>query len=416
MITYIVQSILVSSILTLGYFIMFGKSKIFQFRRAMILLIPILSLIIPFANQINIGANPIKENVVYNQILDVANVVGFETVDDIIVNNYNGLLIIYSSISFTLLVLLLLRINSIFRLRQNSIKEDNVFIVNDEHQAFSFFNSIFIPVTQRKNRRLIIEHETIHVNQKHSIDIIYFEILSVIFWFNPIIILLKKELSATHEFYVDQKIIGQNTDIEYYYKVLLENGPLRNMPISNNFNNSLTKSRFIMMTKSNNKESLSIRLIGMIFILLSMILVFQACDNGTSISESKSETSLSASEKQIEPELSSKANIGSTEVPVVDVYPSYPGGDQARLSFISENTVYPELAKKDSAQGMVYVNFRVSKDGSLKDLKVLRGVSPEIDSEALRVVSIMPNWIPAEKDGKKVDFVFTIPFKFILSN
>ncbi len=85
------------------------------------------------------------------------------------------------------------------------------------------------------------------------------------------------------------------------------------------------------------------------------------------------------------------------------------------MSFISENTVYPELAKKDSAQGMVYVNFRVSKDGSLKNLKVLRGVSPEIDSEALRVVSIMPNWIPAEKDGEKVDFVFTIPFKFVLS-
>ncbi|RLD68021.1 MAG: hypothetical protein DRI84_00770 [Bacteroidetes bacterium] len=416
MITYLVQSILISAIFTLGYFIMFRKSKRFQMRRAMILLIPILSLLIPFANQINMGANPIKKSVVYNQVLDTVHVVGFESADNMIIYSYDSLpFIIYSSISLVLLVLLVLRINSVFRLRQNAIKEDNIFIISDEHQAFSFFSSIFIPATQRKNMRLIIEHEIIHVNQKHSIDIIYFEILNALLWFNPIILLLKKELSATHEFYVDQVIIGQNTDVEHYYKVLLENGPLRNMAIGNNFNNSLTKSRFIMMTKSNNKERLTIRLIGMIFILSSMIFVFQACDNGISNSESKSETSLTDSKKQIESKAIPKTNMVSKEVPEVDVYPSYPGGDQARISFIAENTVYPEIAKKDTLQGMVYVSFIVSKDGSLKDLKVLRGVSPEIDAEALRVVSIMPNWIPAEKDGENVDFEFTIPFRFVLS-
>ncbi len=404
MILYIVQTILISVFLSLGYFTLFKNSKQFQIRRALILLIPLFSLFIPFANYISFSSNPIKENVIFSKVLDAVQIDVLQPDSHIISASFSTVfMIITAIISLILLGFLGLRIARILRLKQYGVEEDNVFIISDEYPAFSFFWFIFIPKLQTKNRNLIIEHERVHVSQMHSVDVVYFEILKALFWFNPIFYLLKKELIAVHEFYVDQAIVEQNTNVEFYYELLLANGPLKNLMLGNNFNNSLIKSRFIMMTKKSNKKSLILRLFGMIMVVLSMIFVFQSCnkDNKKTMEQKKS---------KIEQKLQSQS------VPKLDVYPSYPGGDEARSSFMLENTKYPISAQKDSIQGMVYVSFIVSKDGSLKDLKVIRGLSPEIDAEALRVVSLMPNWNPGEKDGKKVDFEFTIPFKFMLSN
>jgi TonB family protein len=222
---------------------------------------------------------------------------------------------------------------------------------------------------------------------------------------------LRKELSAIHEYTADQIIINKQIDVEQYFNVLMENVINNKLIISNNFNNSLTKNRFIMMKNFNTKERLLIRLIGMILILSSMTIVFQACENGNTNSGNTKERNLVGTESQ---KVLPKDALKSDQEKEVDVYPSYPGGDKERIAFIAKNTRYPESAIKDSIQGMVYVNFIISKDGSLKKIKVLRGVNPEIDAEALRVISIMPKWNPAEKDGEKVDFAFTVPFKFTL--
>jgi len=406
MILYIVQTILISAVLSLGYFTLFKNSKQFQIRRALILLIPLFSLLIPFANYISFSSNPIKDNVIFSKVLDAVQIDALQPDNHIIGASFSTVFMIMTAIiSLILLGFLGFRIAHILRLKQYGLELDDVFIISDEHPAFSFFGFIFIPKLQTKNRNLIIEHERVHVSQWHSVDVVYFEILKALFWFNPILYLLKKELIAVHEFYVDQAIVEQNTNVEFYYELLLANGPLKSLMLGNNFNNSLTKSRFIMMTKKSNKKSLIIRLFGMIMVVLSMIFVFQSCNKD-------SKKTMEQKKSEIEQKLQSQ----SQDVPKLDVYPSYPGGDEARISFIRENTIYPDVAKKDSIQGRVFVSFIVSKDGSLKNLKVIRGLSPEIDAEALRVVSLMPNWNPGEKDGKKVDFKFTIPFKFVLTN
>jgi TonB family protein len=412
MISYLFQTVLISSILTTAYFFLFRKSKQFQIRRALVLAIPLFSLLIPFANYIRIDNNPVKENGLFNQVLEVVRIASSQSQDSrFMISADNILFGIYSSIAFILLLVMAYRIISVLRLRDEAEYEEGFYVVNNEYQAFSFFSLIFIPSAQLNNTELIIEHEKVHVNQFHSIDIIYFEILKAALWFNPIIYLLRKELSAIHEFTADQVVIEKQIDVEQYYKVLFENVLNEKLTISNNFNNSLTKYRFIMMTKTKIKERLSIRLFGMLLILSSMIVVFQACDKGVNTKNKKDNMVVGDEFHKAVPKEALKVD----DAQKVDVYPSYPGGDKERIAFISENTKYPESALEDSIQGMVYVNFIVSKDGSLKELRVLRGVSPEVDAEALRVVSIMPKWSPAEKDGEKVDFEFTIPFKFALN-
>ena len=100
---------------------------------------------------------------------------------------------------------------------------------------------------------------------------------------------------------------------------------------------------------------------------------------------------------------------------VVDVMPEYPGGMNAMFDFIQKNVKYPESAKKKGIEGKVYVQFVVEKDGSISDINILRGVSKDIDAEAVRVVKAMPKWKPGIQKGKPVRVQYTMPFSFKLS-
>lgn len=84
------------------------------------------------------------------------------------------------------------------------------------------------------------------------------------------------------------------------------------------------------------------------------------------------------------------------------------------FKFISENVKYPEVDKEMGNQGRVYVEFIVEKDGSLTNVKVLRGVSKTIDEEAKRVIRAMPNWIPGESGGKIVRTKTRLPISFVM--
>lgn len=101
---------------------------------------------------------------------------------------------------------------------------------------------------------------------------------------------------------------------------------------------------------------------------------------------------------------------------VVEEMPEFPGGKIAMQKFITDNVKYPESAKKEGVTGKVYVSFVVSKDGEVKDAKVVRGVNSALDEEALRVIKSMPDWTPGKQRGKKVDVQFTLPINFALGD
>lgn len=99
---------------------------------------------------------------------------------------------------------------------------------------------------------------------------------------------------------------------------------------------------------------------------------------------------------------------------VVEQMPSFPGGPSALMEWLSNNVKYPVVAQENGVQGRVVVSFVVERDGSITDVKVVRGVDPSLDREASRVVRAMPRWIPGKQNGSAVRVKYNVPVAFRL--
>ena len=95
--------------------------------------------------------------------------------------------------------------------------------------------------------------------------------------------------------------------------------------------------------------------------------------------------------------------------------PEFIGGVEKLYEYLGNNINYPEQAKDFSIQGKVFVQFVVWKDGTIKDVKVVKGTHKLLDQEALRVITKMPAWKPGKQRGKNVNARFTLPIKFRIS-
>jgi TonB family protein len=100
---------------------------------------------------------------------------------------------------------------------------------------------------------------------------------------------------------------------------------------------------------------------------------------------------------------------------VVEQMPSFPGGKEALMKFISENVKYPKEAEEKGLQGRVVVRYIIEKDGSISEVEIAKSVNEYLDAEAIRVVNAMPKWIPGKQKGEPVRVKFTLPITFRLS-
>ncbi len=110
-----------------------------------------------------------------------------------------------------------------------------------------------------------------------------------------------------------------------------------------------------------------------------------------------------------------------TEAPVeeevfdmVEQAPQFPGGPAELMAWLGKNIRYPVIAQENGIQGRVICQFVVGSDGSVRDVKVMRGVDPSLDKEAIRVIQSMPKWIPGRQNGKAVSVRYTLPVTFKL--
>lgn len=100
---------------------------------------------------------------------------------------------------------------------------------------------------------------------------------------------------------------------------------------------------------------------------------------------------------------------------VVEKQPQFPGGEPARMQYLQQNLNYPKKAREAGIQGTVFITFVVEKDGSLSNVRILRGIGGGCDEECLRVVRDMPDWEPGKQDGETVRVQFNMPVKFKLA-
>lgn len=99
---------------------------------------------------------------------------------------------------------------------------------------------------------------------------------------------------------------------------------------------------------------------------------------------------------------------------VVEVQPEFPGGMDSMYAFIQKNLIYPEKAKAEGIEGRVFITFTIEKDGSVSNVKILRGIGGDCDEAAKEVVEKMPKWKPGKQRGKPVRVQFNLPIKFEL--
>jgi protein TonB len=99
---------------------------------------------------------------------------------------------------------------------------------------------------------------------------------------------------------------------------------------------------------------------------------------------------------------------------VVEEMPEFPGGELALRKYIAQSIEYPIVAQESGLEGKVYINFVVDKNGKVTNAKILRGIHPSLDQEALRVINNLPKWKPGRQRGQAVNVSYTVPINFVL--
>lgn len=270
---------------------------------------------------------------------------------------------------------------------------------------FSFLNKIYLPSKMNEcsySKRLILEHECIHIAEGHSFDKIFFELISCILWFHPSIYLMKTELESQHEFYVDRKIIEKagHKKKESYGQLLLNSLSTNNQPILiNTFYNSLIKNRIHMMTRNKHQKSFLKNYLT-VLMAASILLLMWSCNTDSSTDQDTSHLKRAYTEMEVHD--------------IVETMPEFIGGEDALLKFIYQAIEYPAVSRENDIQGLAVSQFIVEPDGSISNIEMLRELDDATSEEVLRVVKTMPNWKAGMKGGENVRVSYKLPVRFKL--
>jgi len=421
---YLIQSALCLGSLYLIYWFFLKKDTFFTANRFYLISSIILSFVLPM---FKVPVFYDNSDVVYVVALEAITVTA-DKIENGIAQNltlYQSVLIVYlTGASIFLLRFIFQLLQLAFLIRKFGVtKLDGLKIVkiNSKYSPFSYFNFIFLNEQNfnDKNLKNILDHEKIHIRQKHSVDLIILEALTIIQWFNPFIWLYKTSLKGIHEYLADEGLLAGGMNKTNYQNLLLSHTVgLQINDLTNNFNQSLIKKRFIMMTKMQSKKFARLKMLLVIPMTALLILCFTFNFNKNLIGQSSTETTeLIKTESVVDlPQDVKKEQQQENIFTVVEVDAEYVGGEKARVAFLSKNIKYPEEARKNGIQGRVHVTFVVEKDGSITNVRIAKGIGYGCDEEAVRVIKLMPNWIPGKQRGEPVRVQFNLPIVFTLDS
>lgn len=297
---------------------------------------------------------------------------------------------------------------------EKTINGIRVKCLNGSSGPFSFFGWIFLNPATVKEDELdeILTHEMAHVKQRHSVDVLLAEMVSICCWMNPFAWLLKREVRLNLEFLADKRVVEAGFATKSYQYHLLGLAYGHKYGLSNNFNFSHLKKRIIMMNKKKSNGT------GRIKYALFMVPAFALLVAGNTSCSQGAYEKQDAKEETVAPDSVVAVptdSVAKDEVfMVAEQMPEFPGGMKELLKFLQDNLKYPESAMKKNVQGRVIVQFVVEKDGTPTEFNVVRSVDPDLDAEALRVLKTMPKWKPGMQRGEVVRVKYTVPVTFRL--
>ena len=473
MVHYILQTVVFQLLFLVVYDLFLKRETFFNYNRIYLLFTALLSLVLPFI-QIDSVKSIVTQNyrILLPEIIlgDINNVrtttIAIETVNQSVYWSWS--LILYLGMCFAAL-LLAYKIIQIIRLILTSqrYKKGRLVIVRlaKSNAAFSFFNYVFLgEEIDEKDHEAIFKHEQIHVLQKHTLDLLFFEILRVLFWFNPLIYLYQNRIANVHEFIADNKA-SKNNNKKYYENLLSQIFNVKQISLVNPFfKQSLIKKRIIMLQKSKSKKRNLIKYAFLLPVLVCM-LIYTSCSQQEAsgdLLDPDMEQIVEKFRNQLQTENSNytkaerlelaeyiidefKANIedngktssgsftassmnGSDEVSfsVIENVPVFPGcegevdnNERKKCMAVQVNRFVSEkfnvgLANDlglESGKHRISVQFMVDKKGDIVHVKA-RAPHPKLEEEAIRIVSLLPKMKPGMHLGKAVAVPYGFPIQF----
>lgn len=451
---YSLQTIVLQVLFLAVFEILFKKETFFKANRFYLLGSLILSLLLPLI-QIPVEAivheqavYQLKEIVITKNVSEIYLKNGLENYSSVFMFYLIGVAF-FSALFIFKVGKLLTYIMSAKKSNQN---KGNIILVSNSNQAFSFFNKVFIGA-DNQNIDVILKHELVHAKQLHSLDILFMELLKIIFWFNPILYLYHNRIVALHEFEADFK--SADSDRKKYFEVLLcEVLNCNSISFTNNFyNQSLIKKRIVMLQKSKSKKHgvvkylLAIPVIVLSMTLFSTTVVAQETKKleqkvekvvEKKANPKKTETQTAPNSKVVpvydkeKSQIVELSEVRSAEevakqIPfaVVEEVPMFKGCEgvdksaqfdcfqKEMINHIKLHFTYPKEAMENNIQGRVQVEYLIDEIGNVE---VYRVKGPEnaqpLEEEARRIIKLLPQFTPGKQSGKAIAVRHVIPITF----
>ena len=458
---YILKSSVCLALFYLFYRLLLSKETFHRFNRIALLGILFLSLLIPlFEVTVAQPTEMTHTMLTLEQLLTMADFYSQDTavvapieVKDATLSGIQIALIIYlagiiffacRNVYSLIRLLLLLRSG-----RKERFHSGIRLIIHDRKIApFSWMRYIVISEADlEENGREILIHETAHIRNHHSIDLLVADLCIVFQWFNPASWLLKQELQNIHEYEADETVIKEGVDAKQYQLLLIKKAVgTRLYSMANSFNHSTLKKCITMMLKEKSNPWARLKYLYVLPLAAITVTAFarpEISQKAEEISAVKVNDLAVIVETKTAENVVAEVNtvINSTDVPeipvvkdtadvkkkrnngksseggvfwVVEKMPEFPGGNGALMDYLRENMNYPAIAKEKGTQGRVIVRFVVNKEGKIVSPEVARSVDSYLDEEAIRLIKGMPDWTPGMQGGKAVDVVYTLPVFFRL--
>ncbi|GAA4314380.1 M56 family metallopeptidase [Nibribacter koreensis] len=291
-----------------------------------------------------------------------------------------------------------------------------VILTHGKLPTFSFWRYVFFDNSQKltpQETQRILQHEQVHIHQRHSLDILLVSLAGILFWFNPLLVLYKKALEQTHEFIADAHVAKDAGASDYSSLLVKQVLRTSDFPLGSYFflNQSLTLTRIKMMKKLHQSPRLSrlllvVPTVAILLVAIAATRPVQAVEPAT-------------------PEETSQVAAKVKETAAV-----FPGGPDALSTFVKSNFMLPEVAfqqrksPNDFVKVTAVVEVAIQKDGTPVYRKTasldLSPNTPEVKAavqkQLEKLVQQMPAWAPAQKDGKAVESVETLTVTQVSGN
>lgn len=432
---YIARAGLYLSLFYAFYLLVMRRTTFFRLNRALLLAGSYLCLLLPF-----IRLRTATEAFGAAQALTmVGGVGGGEPAEQALQAAFpwqTVLLALYLAGASVTLVLYLLSAHQMRRVLRRAEKTERegcrLLLLDENIPSFSWGRTVVMSRQDLQENPAIFTHEQMHVRCRHSLDLLLFLPLQLLFWWNPLVWITREELRLLHEYEADEGVLQKGIDATKYQLLLVRKavGDQR-FTLASGFQHAKLKNRIEMMLKPTSSGWMRWSYLALIPVLA--VFMFACNPNKKSKTpapetveqeavEQEAPAAAPAATKSVgadvvecdlpDPETSEKEPVPFS---LLDVKPKFNGGDANEFArWVNSQLKYPEQAVKDQVEGRVLIQFTIGTDGEVRDVKLLRGVREDLDNEALKIVASSPKWEPGQQNGKAVPVHFNFPVVYKL--